>query len=288
MQNTETWYKAKGDCASDEFELTSFLLFEAGIASLEELDSALPGRTDFCFYTKDLSERDRIVKMFPQFHFKVSEEADVDWVQAFRESAKPVQVSPHLWVRPPWVKFIPEDPEAIVLELEAKTAFGTGEHDTTQGSANLMEMIDLQGKTVLDIGTGTGILSMFARRRGAKFAVGTEIDPVTLPCIAENFERNGFEKSDCVLGNLEVFQEGVHFDVIVCNMFLREFWPLRKNVLRLLSKEGRLILAGLLVTEKEIVLDWFQEEGLAMEQEYTSREWWSVLGYICEKNKTKL
>ncbi len=283
MQNTETWYKAEGDCATDEFELASYLLFEAGVASLEELDPTDDGRTHFCFYANERLERDRIVQQFPQYHFQVSEEAALDWVQAFRDNAKPVQVSPHLWVRPPWVDFSPEDPDAIVLELEAKTAFGTGEHDTTQGSANLMEKIDLREKTVLDIGTGTGILSMFARRRGAKLAVGTEIDPVTLPCIAENFERNGFGKSDCVLGYLDVFRSGVQFDVIVCNMFLREFLPMREQVVKLLASGGKLVLAGLLLTEKDFVLQWFQEAGLTMEGEYSSREWWSVLGYICEK-----
>ncbi len=61
-----------------------------------------------------------------------------------------------------------------------------------------MEDLDFHGKTVLDIGTGTGILAMFARRLGAKLAVGTEIDPLAIPCIAENFERNGFKTSDTV------------------------------------------------------------------------------------------
>lgn len=280
MHKTETWYKAEGDCPAEDFELASYLLFEAGVASLEELDPTDDGLSHFCFYTSDRLERDRLVQQFPQYHFRVTEEPDTDWVQVFRDSAKPVQVSPHLWVRPPWVKFTPEDPNAVVLELEAKTAFGTGEHDTTCGVANLMEFIDLQGKSVLDIGTGTGILSMFARRRGAKLAVGTEIDPVTLPCISENFERNGFEKSDCVLGYLNVFRPGVQFDVIVCNMFLREFLPMREQVVQLLARGGKLVLAGLLLTEKEFVLQWFKDVGLRMEREYSSREWWSVLGAI--------
>ncbi len=281
MQNTETWYKAEGHCPIEEFELASYMLFEAGIASIEELNSTDAVFSHFCFYTSDRLECERIVSQFPQYHWTIAEEPNKDWVQVWRDNAKPVHVSPHLWVRPPWVEFSPEDPQMIVLELEAKTAFGTGEHDTTCGAANLMEQIDLQGKTLLDIGTGTGILSMFARRRGAKYAIGTEIDPVTLPCINENFERNGFEKSSCVLGNLNVFRDGARFDVIVCNMFLREFWPLRKDIVRLLEQGGKLVLAGILLTEKEIVLQWFQEVGIVKEQEYASREWWSVLGYIC-------
>ncbi|MBS7271576.1 MAG: 50S ribosomal protein L11 methyltransferase, partial [Fibrobacter sp.] len=200
MQKIDTWYKAEGYCPAEEYELASYLLFEAGVATLEELDPKAEGRTDFCFYTGDKAERDRIVGEFPQYHFVLSDEPAKDWDKWWRDRAQPVSVSPHLWVRPPWVEFTPDDPDSVVLELEAKTAFGTGEHDTTSSCATLMESVDFKGKTVLDIGTGTGILAMYARRLGARLAVGTEIDPLTIPCIAENFERNGFGESDCVLG----------------------------------------------------------------------------------------
>jgi ribosomal protein L11 methyltransferase len=58
---------------------------------------------------------------------------------------------------------------------------------------------------------------------------------------------------------------------------------MREQVVKLLASGGKLVLAGLLLTEKDFVLQWFQEAGLTMEEEYSSREWWSVLGYICEK-----
>ena len=208
MQKIDTWYKAEGYCPIEDFELASYLLFEAGVATLEELDPKAEGRTDFCFYTGDKAERDRIVAEFPQYHFTLSDEPAKDWDKWWRDRAQPVSVSPHLWVRPPWVEFTPDDPKAVVLELEAKTAFGTGEHDTTSSCAMLMESVDFNGKTVLDIGTGTGILAMYARRLGAKRAVGTEIDPLTIPCIAENFERNGFKENDCILGFLDAFKDG--------------------------------------------------------------------------------
>ena len=165
----------------------------------------------------------------------------------------------------------------MVLELEAKTAFGTGEHDTTSSCATLMENIDFNGKTVLDIGTGTGILAMYARRLGAKLAVGTEIDPLTIPCIAENFERNGFKESDCILGFLDAFKDGAKFDVILCNMIRSELWPLRDDIEDLLAAGGELIISGQLLTEKDYILKWFEEAGFKVKQERISTEWWSVL-----------
>lgn len=277
MQRIETWYKAEGHCPAEDFELASYLLFEAGVATLEELDPKEEGRTDFCFYTGDKDERDRIVAQFAQYNFVVTEEPAKDWDKWWRDRAQPVSVSPRLWVRPPWVEFKPEDPNAVVLELEAKTAFGTGEHDTTSSCATLMENIDFNGKTVLDIGTGTGILAMFARRMGAKLAVGTEIDPLTIPCIAENFERNGFSTNDCLLGFLDAFKDDTKFDVILCNMIRSELWPLRDDIEDLLAPGGELIISGQLATERDYIVKWFDEVGFKIKTERVSGEWWSVL-----------
>ncbi|MCF0224139.1 MAG: 50S ribosomal protein L11 methyltransferase [Fibrobacter sp.] len=277
MKQIDLWYKAEGYCPETDFELASFLLFEAGVATLEELDPKEAGRIDFCFYTGERQERDAIVDQFPQYNWTVSEEPAKDWDKWWRDRAEPVSVSPKLWVRPPWVEFTPDDAEATVLELEAKTAFGTGEHDTTSSCAHLMEFIDFNGKKVLDIGTGTGILAMFARRRGASLAVGTEIDPLTIPCIKENFDANGFEHSDCVLGFLDAFKDGVQFDVILCNMIRSELWPLRDDIEDLLAPSGELIISGQLLTEKEYILKWFEEIGFKVKQERISGEWWSVL-----------
>ncbi|MCF0216353.1 MAG: 50S ribosomal protein L11 methyltransferase [Fibrobacteraceae bacterium] len=281
MQKVNTWYKAQGCCPMEAFELASYFLFEAGVATLEEMDikeveNPKEGLTYFCFFTGDITERNRIVSEFPQYNWVTAAEPAKDWDKWWRDRAQPVSVSPRLWVRPPWVNFTPDDPNSVVLELEAKTAFGTGEHNTTSSTAALMEAIDFKGKSVLDIGTGTGILAMFARRLGAKMAVGTEIDPLAIPCIAENFERNGFGKSDCVLGFLDVFKDNVKFGVIVCNMIRSELWPLRDDIENLLAQGGHLVISGQLETEKHYVLDWFKEAGFVVDEERVSGEWWSV------------
>jgi ribosomal protein L11 methyltransferase len=120
---------------------------------------------------------------------------------------------------------------------------------------------------------------MFARRRGASLAIGTEIDPLTIPCIAENFERNGFKESNCVLGFLDVFKDGTKFDVILCNMIRSELWPLRDDIEDLLAPGGELIISGQLLTEKDYILKWFEEAGFKVKQERISTEWWSVLAH---------
>lgn len=278
METVDTWYKAQGSCPAEDYELASYLLFEAGVKTLEELDSKDPSRTEFCFYTGNIKERNAIVAQFSQYNFVLSQEPAKDWDKWWHDQAKPISVSPHLWVRPPWVEFKPDDKDATVLVLEAKSAFGTGSHETTACTATLMERLDLKGKTLLDIGTGTGILAMFAKKRGARLAVGTEIDPLAIPCLTENFARNGLGKSNVVLGFLNAFREDATFDVVVCNMIRTELWPMRSDMARLLSDGGSIIISGQLFTEKKYIEDWFSEIGVTIQDSLVRNEWWTVRG----------
>jgi len=273
-------YYAVGHCPSENFELESFNLFEAGISTLEELETGDPSRVYFKFYTNSKEELDRIVSEFSHLNFECGEEEARDWDLWWRERQTPVNVSKSLWVRPPWVYFSAPNPGDIVLALEAKTAFGTGEHSSTALTAQLMEDVDFKGKSLLDIGTGTGILSLFALKKGVSFAVQTEIDPLTIHCLVENFEQNGEGSPNAVLGFLNSFNEKAQFNIIVCNMIRTEVLPLRADIERLLAKNGEFILSGQLESEKHFILDWFKEAGFEVCKELVCEEWWSVFSRL--------
>lgn len=276
MQTNEVWYKATGHCNASDYDIATVFLMDAGVGALEELETSTSERTDFCFYSESAEKRQAIISRFPEYHFTTEDEIAKDWDRWWKDRATPVHVSKRLWVRPPWVNFTPEESDAILLELEAKSAFGTGDHATTALIAGMIENLDLKGKSFLDIGTGTGILTMLADKLGARLAIGTEIDMLALPCIAENFEKNRCENARAVFGFLDVFKSGTKFDAIVCNMIRTEFWPMRKDVERLLEPKGHFILTGQLTAEKDYVLDWFKESQFKTLREQTRDEWWCV------------
>jgi ribosomal protein L11 methyltransferase len=197
-----------------------------------------------------------------------------DWDRSWRERQVPVEVTPDLVVCPPWVE-APADARHVI-RLEAKMAFGTGSHESTRIAALLMESLQLAEKSALDVGTGTGILALYASLRGAGRSVGFDIDPVAGPCLRENLGLNpmAFRIPEFYVGTLDALKPEVRFDVIVVNMIRTETWPYLDALLARLAPDGRLVFSGQRVEDQPHWKTWFTRAGVSVEGEVTLGEWW--------------
>jgi ribosomal protein L11 methyltransferase len=169
----------------------------------------------------------------------------LDWIDAYKKSTVPLMIGDAIVVKPPWNSAA--FPDRIEIVLEPKMAFGTGRHESTQGCLAVLEGLDLSGRRVLDIGCGSGILCIYAAKRGACEAIGYDIDPLAVENSAENFELNGVESVCRALpGTIDDVQDRQPYDVIVVNIFKSAVVAMIGALKGRLAPGGTMILSGLL------------------------------------------
>jgi len=201
---------------------------------------------------------------------------DLDWIDAYKGSVVPVTVGETIVVKPPWSD--EPFPGRVEILIEPKMAFGTGRHESTRGSLTEMERIDLSGKTVLDLGCGSGILGIYAARQGASEVIGFDIDPLAVENSAENYEINKVS-SVCRAyeGTLADVPDDKQFDVILVNIIKSVIVPIIPDLKRCLTSGGFLILAGLLEQDRAEIDAALIENGLNSFEIRTDNEWITYL-----------
>ncbi|PMG05916.1 ribosomal protein L11 methyltransferase [Vibrio breoganii] len=191
------------------------------------------------------------------FAHKVEQLEDKDWEREWMDNFHPMKFGERLWVCPSW-REIPE-PNAINVMLDPGLAFGTGTHPTTSLCLEWLEGLDLEGKTVIDFGCGSGILAIAAIKLGAKKVVGIDIDPQAIIASKDNAERNG------VKDQLEVFlpqdqPENLIADVVVANILAGPLRDLSGVIKSLVKDEGELAMSGVLDTQAEDVANYYRDQ----------------------------
>ena len=244
-------------------EAVSNFLIEQGATGIEEIEGDLKSERLRTYFPQDgketrilyalrhyLKSLEKITPEIPRARIKTASLPEQDWSENWKRFFKPVQVTPRLVVKPPWSKIRLKKGQSAI-DIIPGMAFGTGTHATTLLSIQaLEETIKKKGLCVLDVGTGSGILSIIAAKLGAKEVWGIDIDGVAVENARENVERN--DVSDVVrirkgsMGNLRK-----KFDVVVANIDLKSLRRMRKPLLSHLKKGGFLILSGILEQEKE-------------------------------------
>ncbi|WP_216317986.1 50S ribosomal protein L11 methyltransferase [Deinococcus aestuarii] len=214
------------------------------------------------------------------------EEADQDWQAEFRRTLRPVRAG-RVTIVPPWLRGEVE-PGQLPLVIEPGMAFGTGHHETTRLAVEALSGLKLAGlgpngtgARVLDVGTGSGVLAIAAALLGARFALGVDIDPITIPIARENAVVNGvpagrvrFEEGTLGEGPLTFPEEGVDtYDVLVANLYA-ELHDLLAGAYAAEVRPGApLVLTGILTARLPLVRDALAREDFTGVRETLDGEW---------------
>lgn len=198
-----------------------------------------------------------------------------NWNAEWRKYFKPVQIGEKLWVRPPWEN-LPDGATGEAIIIDPQMAFGTGHHETTKLMIQLMQSLDLQEKAILDLGTGSGILAIAARKLGATSVIGIDIDPEAIENAEHNLQLNKTNGVEVYVGNIS-YVVGQKFPVILANIQFHILEPIADALYECLQNEGKLLISGILATEAERFIGIFRRTGFTLESQSTLGEWSGIL-----------
>ncbi len=210
----------------------------------------------------------------------LSETEDKDWINNWKEFFHQFYIDDIL-VIPSWEKMDEADSDRTVLHIDPGTAFGTGMHETTQLCIRQLRRFVTSQTRILDVGTGSGILSILALMFGAKEAVGTDLDPCAINAVDDNKKNNGIkaEQFRLLIGNIitdEKIQAAVGYDgydIVVANILADVLVPLTPVAVRHLKSGGVYIISGIIDDKEETVREAVKGAGLDILDVTYQGEW---------------
>jgi ribosomal protein L11 methyltransferase len=196
------------------------------------------------------------------------------WAEAWKDHFKPRRVTPHMVVKPPWEKYAGKDGESVI-EIDPGMAFGTGTHPTTRMCLQCLELLIpsfFRPPSVLDFGTGSGILAIAAQKLGAGNTVAVDIDPAAVENARKNASANRFPgRIDFRVASGKSLRR--RFGIVVANLLPREILNATESLTGRVSSEGFLVLSGMLRKQKEEIAMAFDEKGFGNRASKSERGW---------------
>jgi ribosomal protein L11 methyltransferase len=267
----------------------SNFLMEQGAAGIEELDEDSRWERLKTYFPQDGKEK-RVLRSFSRYleslesiapemsqtKIETTSIPEKDWSENWKRFFKPVQVTSTFVVKPPWSQ-VRLKKNQIPIDIYPGMAFGTGTHATTKLCVKALERnLRRKGPSVLDVGTGSGILSIAAAQLGACGVWGIDIDGAAVENARENVKRNSV--SDIVRirkGRIGDIQK--RFDGVVANIDLKNLKRMRWSLIHHLKDQGFLILSGILEEEEERLRQYYLETGHFQWAKVTHGEGWACL-----------
>lgn len=312
------WNKFTIDTTTEAVDAVSYRLSEMGIEGIEVIDHVPLSEEDrktmyvdllpdeiapddgtakvVCYVGEDadletlVSEISVMMQELSQFfdvgkaEISLGETKDEDWVNNWKKYFKPFRLDDNIVIKPTWEVLKDQKQEDIIVEIDPGTAFGTGSHETTKLCIHQLKKYITKDTTLLDLGCGSGILSIIGLKLGVKRAVGTDIDPNAIRATEENCEINHVTKEQMIVyqGNLltdTVFCEKLGrgcYDIVVANILADVIIPLCRIVTPFLKEEGLFVTSGIIHTKENDVVKAMKENNLEIIEINHMKDWVSI------------
>ena len=227
--------------------------------------------------------RETLKKTFPHLEWQEEKLEGRDWNESWIEGFQPIRVNSRLWITPPWhVEKIPADHEKIIIN--PGNAFGTGTHESTFLVMKLIKNMLKTGDKVLDLGCGSGILAITAKKLGASAVHAIDNDPEITDNLEENFERNATTDITLEIGDI-LSMDSFDCDLALINIQKHVILPLLKRFSIAKGVPNRVILAGLLFEHRKDIRNALKDSGYKILKIRRMNEWIAVSAVLRRKNE---
>ncbi|KMY54803.1 ribosomal protein L11 methyltransferase [Bacillus sp. FJAT-27231] len=208
---------------------------------------------------------------------QLTEVFEEDWATAWKQYYNPVKISEKFTIVPTWERYEPVSTDELIIELDPGMAFGTGTHPTTVMCLQALERYVQPGDYVVDVGTGSGVLSIGAALLGAKRVTALDLDEVAVESAKENVQLNKVAETVTVLKNDLLAGIDEQADVVVANILAEVILSFTGDVAKKVKPGGYFISSGIIGQKKDLVKEAVEAAGFVVEETVLMEDWVAII-----------
>lgn len=287
------WIKLTVTTTNEASEAVINLLMENGAGGVEIDDSDL-SQVELATY---FQAQAGLVELLPELEQKIAQlrefgldpgkgtvklvELDDDsWADVWKKYYHPVRLTRYLTIVPSWESYTPETTDEKVIKLDPGRAFGTGTHPTTKLALQALETVVRGGETMIDVGTGSGVLSIAAKYFGVAQIAAYDVDAEAVKAAEENLALNGMQDAITVGANDLLAGIKAKVGLITANILAEIIVPLIPQAYECLKPGGIFITSGIIADKKDLIVSEIEAKGFVIDQILNIKDWYSIIAHM--------
>lgn len=207
----------------------------------------------------------------------IHEVREEDWANAWKQYYKPVKVSPSITIKPTWEEYEKKSPHEHVIELDPGMAFGTGTHPTTVLCIQALEKYVKENDEIVDVGTGSGVLSIASALLGAKHVLALDLDEIAVTSAQQNIKYNHLDDKITVKQNDLLKEIEAGYDIVVANILAEVILQFISDAKRVLKQNGLFISSGIISKKKDEVITALEKENFEIMEVVEQEDWVAIV-----------